>query len=133
MMMMMMMMMMMNLTITSNCFNATRIKGDPMIETVDEKGIMEIVHQGPLTAVYVPALKEKLAGKFMKNTGVRLNFCDTSECDTLGIQLLCVFSRTATAQKKSFILKGDLDCVLDTAVRVGLTPEEYFLLDTKEN
>ncbi len=104
-----------------------------MIETVDEKGIMEIVHQGPLTAVHVSALKETLTGQFMDNTGVRLNFCDTSECDALGIQLLCVFSREATTQKKTFILKGDLDCVMDMAVRTGLTPEDYFLLDKKEN
>ncbi|MBI9092080.1 MAG: STAS domain-containing protein [Desulfobacterium sp.] len=104
-----------------------------MIETIDEKGIVEIVHQGPLTAVQVSALKETLTRQFVDNTGVRLNFSETQECDTLGIQLLCVFTRAAIAQKKTFILKGDLDCVLDMAVRTGLTPDEYFLLDKKEN
>jgi len=104
-----------------------------MIETIDENGIMELVHQGPLTAVQVSALKEKLTGQLMDHPGVRLNFNETWECDALGIQLLCVFSRTAADQKKSFILKGDLDCVMDMAVRIGLTPEDYFVMDKKEN
>lgn len=104
-----------------------------MIETIDENGIIEIDLQGPLTAVEVSVLKEKLTVQLMDNPGVRLNFSQTGECDALGIQMLCVFSRAAAAQKKTFVLKGDLDCVLDMAVRTGLTPEEYFVLDKKES
>jgi len=104
-----------------------------MIETVDENGIMEVVHQGPLTGVQVSALKEKLMGHFRQNTGVRLAFNETKSCDTLGIQLLCVFSKTAATQNKSFILTGDLDCILDMAARTGLTPEDYFMLMTDRN
>ena len=104
-----------------------------MVETMDQEGIPEVIHQGPLTAVQVSALKEKLTEKFTNSSGLTLKFEDTDECDALGIQLLCIFSQTAAAQQKAFLLKGDLDCVLDMAVRTGLTPEDYFLLDKKES
>ncbi|WP_022667497.1 STAS domain-containing protein [Desulfospira joergensenii] len=103
-----------------------------MIKTVGENGIIELVHQGPLTGVQVSALKEKLTGHFSQNKGVLLAFSQTKVCDSLGIQLLCACSKTAAAQDKSFILKGDLDCILDMAERTGLTPEDYFILDKKE-
>ena len=104
-----------------------------MIETIDQDGIPEVIHKGPLTAVQIADLNKTLVEKFKNSGGLKLKFCDTDECDALGIQLLCIFSQTAAAQKKTFLLKGDLDSVFDMAVRTGLTPEDYFLFDKKES
>ncbi len=104
-----------------------------MAETIHKDGNVEIEYMGALTALQVSDLREKLADHFRKTSGVTLIFSETDECDSLGIQLLCSAGKTAAASDKSFVLKGDVDAILDMTDRMGLVPEKYFTLEKKEN
>ena len=103
-----------------------------MTETVNDDNTMRIEHQGSLTALEIPVLKEKLLQHLNASTGVTLVLSDVGECDSLGVQLLCSTGKTAKTSGKRFVMAGDFGVVLDMANRMGLAQEDCFTLEKKE-
>ena len=103
-----------------------------MAETINKDNIIKIEHQGPLTVLEIPGLKDELTHHLETSDTVILSLDSVEQCDSLSIQLLCAISKTAAASGKSFLLAGDMDSVFDMTDRMGLVPEKCFTFEKKE-
>ena len=97
----------------------------------ENNGMTEIIIKGNLTAPSVSDLKAKIQEQLDRSPGVRLEFRDMEDCDSLGVQMLISAGKTARAQNKSLVLSGVLAPVLDMTGRLGLDHELYFTLEER--
>lgn len=81
--------------------------------------------EGSLSAYDVAEVKTKLLEGLKSNSGIELDLEAITECDTLGIQLICSAAKTAKLQNKDFFISGKSELCWTVAQNIGLDLEPY--------
>lgn len=81
--------------------------------------------EGALSAYEVANIKPKLIDGLEKNSGITIDLQDITECDTLGIQLICSAAKTAKLQNKDFSISTKSELCWTAAQNIGLDLEPY--------
>lgn len=80
---------------------------------------------GSLSAYDVAKTKAQLLKGLENHSGIMIDIEGITECDTLGIQLLCSTEKTAKLQKKHFSISAKSELCWTVARNIGLDLEPY--------
>jgi len=79
---------------------------------------------GTLSIYEAAALREELLACLETNTGLELDLCGVTGCDTTGLQLLYAVRKTAETAQKALHITNAPQLVLDALYSAGLRAEK---------
>ncbi len=94
-------------------------------ENQDKDGNLVIKIEGALSAYEVGDIKDRLLAGLISHPAVVVDVSSLSECDTLGVQLLCSAVKTAEKLKKIFKISGSSHALSESVAGVGLDAEDF--------